>query len=140
MVIGALATVLLATAVPTDHRGLPGDLLVASPGHSGPAGAIVDQATPQRSEPAPAAVLQEGDRLMWRPRTAKAGPLPLDLEMEMWQGTLCVKGAWTLRASRSPDEPLGDVGKRPLWQMQVSPALLADGSRLMPGIGASTRF
>jgi hypothetical protein len=58
----------------------------------------------------------------------------------MWQGTLCLKGVWTLRASRSPEEPLGEAGKRPLWQLQVSPALLADGARLMPGIGASTRF
>jgi hypothetical protein len=121
--------------VPALPRGLPGDLL-AGPGRAG-AAAMIDQATPWREQRAPAVVLQESERSA-RSQTHEVASLPLDLEA--WHGALCLKGVWTLRASRSPDEPKGDAAKQPTWQMQFSPALLADGSRFMPGIGASTRF
>ena len=134
----AAAAALLSTAVPALPRGLPGDLVYARPGHAGAASTMVDQATPKSQQSAPAAVLQESERLTARPRTHEAASPPFDLEA--WQGTLCLKGAWTLRASRSPDELQGEAAKRPTWQMQISPALLADGTRFLPGIGASTRF
>src|ERR1700694_2314923 len=111
----AAAAALLSTAVPALPRGLPGDRVLARPGHAGAASAIVDQTTPKSQQSAPAAVLQESERLTSRPRTHEAASSPLDLEA--WQGTLCLKGAWTLRASQSPDEPQGQATKRPTWQM-----------------------
>jgi hypothetical protein len=138
MLSAAAAAALLSAGVPALPRGLPGDLVFARPGHAGAASTMVDHATPRSQQSAPAAVLQESEGLTSRPRTHEAASLPLDLEA--WQGTLCLKGAWTLRPSRSPDEPQGDAAKQPTWQMQISPALLADGTRFLPGIGASTRF
>jgi hypothetical protein len=136
MLSAAAAAVLLSTAMPALPRGLPGDLVLAGPGRAG-AAAMLDEATPWRQQRPPAAVLQESERSA-RPQTNEVASLPLDLEA--WHGTLCLKGVWTLRTARAPDEPKGDAAKRPTWQMQISPALVADGSRFMPGIGASTRF
>jgi hypothetical protein len=135
--LSAAAAVLLSTALPALTRGLPGDLVVAGTARTG-AAAMVEQPTPPWSQQrAPAGVLQESERPV-RPQTHETASLPLDLEA--WHGTVCLKGAWTLRASRSPDEPNSEATKQPAWQMQISPALVADGTRFMPGIGASTRF
>lgn len=136
--LSVAAAVLLSTALPTLTPGLPGDLVLAGPARTG-AGAMLEQPTPPWSQQrAPAGVLQESERSV-RPQTHE-GPGSLPLDLEAWHGTVCLKGAWTLRASQAPDEPNSEATRQPAWQMQISPALVADGSRFMPGIGASTRF
>ncbi|GAC1598777.1 MAG: hypothetical protein NVS4B10_09500 [Myxococcales bacterium] len=120
---------------------LPGDLVFVAPEpgqlHDIP---FVDAGAPQHDLPAaPRAVLSVDDRLSSRRRDGPfEAPLPLNLSLETWQGTLCVKGAWSIRAADQVERS-GVPG--PVFRdLQISPAVLADGARLGPGIGASTRF
>lgn len=120
--------------------GLPGDLVFVAP-EAGQEAApfFIDAGAPPHDLPAaPTAGVSQDDRL-----TARAGngpfdaPLPLNLSLETWQGTLCVKGAWSIRAAAQVDRT-GDL--EAFRDLQISPAVLADGARLGPGIGASTHF
>jgi hypothetical protein len=121
--------------------GLPGDLLFLAPEpEQGDGIFFVDAGAPQRELPAaPMAGVSEDGRLASRRRRAPFdSPLPLNLSLETWQGTLCVKGAWTIRAAAQMERS-SDL-MQVFRDLQISPALIADGARLGPGIGASTRF
>lgn len=129
-----------APLVPEPASVLPGDLLFVAPDGGPVAGQFfVDEGvSAQRDLPAaPRAVLSEDDRLSSRRSGPFDAPLPLNLSLETWQGTLCVKGAWSIRAAAQVER----TGAGPLFRdLQISPAVLADGARLGPGIGASTHF
>ncbi|HXN54781.1 MAG TPA: hypothetical protein VN874_00825 [Myxococcales bacterium] len=121
--------------------GLPGDLLFLAPDPGQADGDFfVDAGAPPRRDlpAAPHAGLSEDDRLSSRRHGPFDAPLPMNLSLETWQGTLCVKGAWSIRASAQM-ERTSDLSQV-FRDLQISPALIADGARLGPGIGASTRF
>jgi hypothetical protein len=121
--------------------GLPGDLVFLAPEpEQGDGNFFVDAGAPQRELPAaPKAGVSE-DRLASSRR--RHGPfdaaLPLNLSLETWAGTLCVKGAWTIRAAAQMERSSDLL--QIFRDLQISPAVIADGARLGPGVGASARF
>ena len=137
--LSALAAAVLALL--PSPGGLPGDTYFVSPQDSG-APAYLKAAESYTSlrqvlRAVPPIVPVQGsdpDRLSEFDFLA----LPLHMGLEQWHGTLCFKGAWTLRASE--DELLPGLSRALLWQLQISPAVLEDGARLGPGIGASSHF
>lgn len=133
--VATFATLLLAAAAAHPGKGPAGALLALSrPSQTRAVASAVEPPTPLRWLRAPSAVLSEGEARPVRRATTTA--LPLDLES--FSGAVCLKGAWTLRAARILDEE-NEAG-HPRWQMEISPAVVADGARFLPGIGAITRF
>lgn len=132
--VAAFATLLLAASVHPGKGPAAAPLALSKPSQMRAVASAVAPPTPLRWLRAPSAVLSEGEARPVRKPTAMA--LPVDLES--FSGAICLKGAWTLRAARILDEE-GEAG-HPRWQMEISPAVVADGARFLPGIGAITRF
>lgn len=133
--VATLATVLLLAAPAQPARG--GALLALSrPSQTRAVTSTVEQPTPLRWPRAPSAVLAEAEAPPRPMRRAIQLALPVDLET--FAGTVCLKGAWTLRAARILEDE-SELG-HPRWQMEISPAVVGDGARFLPGIGAVTRF
>jgi hypothetical protein len=140
MVAAAAAALLALTFGPGPRPAAAGELLAIEPGEeaSEARSLVVDTGIVPRLPAAPAAVLTGGERPPQLPaRFLEADGRPLSLDVEGWQGTICLKGAWTLRAFDDPRTPARDAVLR---DFQLSPAVLAEGGRYLPGIAASTHF
>lgn len=134
MVATLAATLLFASAPAAGKGAASSGLILARTAQASALTSTVDQPTPFRWLRSPLAPL-DGAHPTQHVRSLAQATLPLDLES--FSGTVCLKGAWTLRAARIDE--VGEAG-RPRWQMEISPAVVADGARYLPGIGAITRF